>query len=210
MLVTSSCANVAPYGTRDRKTTNPRQAALLPSPDDETDHGVEVYPTDVVKRHAVAWDGMTAEIVQATRCEKLEFRFRGPLHLLAVCDQGMRSDGDTFVEGLPRSKLRDVRRKLTFVPAGRAYHEWHEPRVLTRVVFFYFDPAKMPAHAEASGRTAPLASRLFFEDAALLDTALKLKRLIENTGPESSPYFGLSWRMSLFASMLGRHASNLQ
>jgi AraC family transcriptional regulator len=55
---------------------------------------------------------------QATMREKIEFRFRAPLHLLAVCDQGMRSDGDTFVEGLPRSSLRDVTRKLTFVPAG--------------------------------------------------------------------------------------------
>ena len=30
------------------------------------------------------------------------------------------------------------------VPAGRAYQEWHEPRVLTRIVYFYFDPARLP------------------------------------------------------------------
>jgi AraC family transcriptional regulator len=53
------------------------------------------------------------------------------------------------VEGLPRSRLRDVSRKLTFVPAGHEYHEWQEPRVLTRVVYFYFDPAKMPTYLEA-------------------------------------------------------------
>jgi AraC family transcriptional regulator len=175
--MTSSCATVAPYGALDR---------LL---DDEIDQGVEIYPTDIVKRHAVAWDGMAAEIVQATRREKIEFRFRGPLHLLVVCDQGMRSDGDTFVEGLPRSKLRDVRRKLTFVPAGHAYHEWHEPRVLAHVAYFYFDPAGMPVPRETGVAPAPLAPRLFFEDATLFDTALKLKRLIENTGADSSPYF---------------------
>jgi len=50
----------------------------------------------------------------------LEFRFRAPLHLLTVCEQAIRSDGDTFVEGLPRSRLRDARRKLTFVPVGHA------------------------------------------------------------------------------------------
>ena len=61
---------------------------------------------------------MVAEIVQATRREKLEFHFCGPLHLLVVYDQGMRRDGDTFVEGLPRSKLRNMTRKLAFVPAG--------------------------------------------------------------------------------------------
>ena len=216
MLMNSSFANVAPYGTLDRKTPKLlRQAAMLPSLDgrpsshewhcersdtqacrlldwpkvNETNHGVQVYPADAVKRRTVTWDGMTAEIVQATRREKMEFRFRAPLHLLVVCDQGMRSDGDTFVEGLPRSRLRDVTRKLTFVPAGHAYHEWHEPRVLTRVVYFYFDPARMPSHSEAGVEPAPLAPRLFFEDAALSDTALKLKRLIENTGSDSGPYF---------------------
>ena len=70
----------------------------------------------------------------------------------------MRSEGDTFVEGLPRSTLRDVTRKLTFVPAGQAYHEWHEPRGLTRIVYFYFDPARMPAHAEKGVAPVPGAA----------------------------------------------------
>jgi AraC family transcriptional regulator len=94
----------------------------------------------------------------------------------------VRSDGDTFVEGLPRSKRRDVRRRLTFVPAGHAYHEWQEPRVLARMVYFYFDPAAMPT-------PVTLAPRLLFEDADLADTALKLTRLIEQGGLESGPYF---------------------
>jgi AraC family transcriptional regulator len=215
MLMNSSCVNVAPYRTLERETPKPRQAARLPSPGgrayslekhcehpdtqayrlldramvDETNHGVQVYPTDVVKRRTVTWDGMAAEVVEATRREKLEFRFCAPLHLLVICDQGMRSDGDTFVEGLPRSRLRDVARKLTFVPAGHAYHEWHEPRVLTRIVYFYFDPARMPLHSDAGLEPAPLAPRLFFDDATLSDTALKLKRLIENAGSDSSRYF---------------------
>jgi AraC-like DNA-binding protein len=150
---------------------------------------VEISPSDIVKRRTVTWDGMAAEIVQATMREKIEFSFRAPRHLLAVYDQGMRCDGDTFVEGLPRSRLRDVRRKLMFVPAGHEYHEWQEPRVLTRVVYFYFDPTRMPTHPDMGAAPAPLAPRLFFEDAALLDTALKLKRLIESAGSDNSPYF---------------------
>ncbi|MEA2866791.1 MAG: AraC family transcriptional regulator [Bradyrhizobium sp.] len=149
---------------------------------------VEVYPPDIVKRRTMAWDGMAAEIVQATGPEKIEFRYRAPLHLLAVYDQGIRSDGETFVDGLPRSKLRDVRRKLTLVPAGHLYHEWQEPRVLARIVYFYFDPAKMPTYRETDIIPAPLTARLFFDNATLSDTALKLKRLIENAGSNSSPY----------------------
>jgi AraC family transcriptional regulator len=215
MLMTSSYVNVAPYGTSDPKTAKPRQAAILPSSDgrsrsherhfehtgtqayrllnrpmvEKANQDVEIHPADVVKRRVVTWDGMAAEIVQATRRERMEFRFRGTRHLLVLCEQGARSDGDTFVEGLPRSTLRDVTRKLTFVPAGRAYQEWHEPRVLTRIVYFYFDPARLPVPAEAAVASAPLAPRLLFEDATLSDTALKLGRLIETTGADSSPYF---------------------
>ena len=183
MFANSPCSNVpsqSPFS---------RDSGKVLSVVDATDHAVEVYPPDIVRRRTVAWDGMAAEIVQATRPEKIEFRFRAPLHLLAVYDQGIRSDGETFVDGLPRSKLRDVRRKLTFVPAGHVYHDkWQEPRVLTRVLYLYFDPAKMPTYREANIVPATLAARLFFEDATLSDTALKLKRLIERAGVSSSSY----------------------
>ena len=75
------------------------------------------------------------------------------------------------------------------MPAGHEYHERQEPRVLTRVVYFYFDPAKMPTHSENGAENAPLAPRLFFEDAALWDTALKLKRLIESGNSDNRLYF---------------------
>jgi len=187
MLANSFSTTAASYAPLDPKISRPRHKGLTA---DANKYAVEVYPPDVVRRRAVAWDGLAAEVVQATRREKLEFRFRAPLHLLTVCDQGIRSDGDTFVEGLPRSRLRDARRKLTFVPAGHAYHEWQQPRVLTRIVYFYFDPARMPAPAEASAAPVPLAPRLFFDDTALIDTALKLMRLIEHAGAECGPYFG--------------------
>jgi AraC family transcriptional regulator len=185
MLANSSAAAASSYVPIGRALAH---ATHRPDGRRAIKHAVEVYPPDVVQRRAVAWDGLAAEVVQATRREKLEFRFCAPLHLLTVCDQGIRSDGDTFVEGLPRSRLRDARRKLTFVPAGHAYHEWQQPRVLTRIVYFYFDPNRMPASAEAI--PTPLAPRLFFDDAALIDTALKLMRLIEHAGADCGAYFG--------------------
>ena len=121
MLVNSLRTTVASRNPFDVKKPRPRPRGhhLRDRPlVDATGQAVEIYPPDVVQRRAVSWGGIAAEIVQATRREKLEFRFRAPLHLLTVCDQGVRSDGDTFVEGLPRSRLRDVRRKLTLVPAG--------------------------------------------------------------------------------------------
>src|SRR5262249_41625659 len=120
-----------------------------PSVTDAVNSRVEILPTDIVKRRTVAWCGMTAEIVQATRSERIEYRFQASVHLLAVYEQGVRREGQTFVEGLPRSSLRDLRKKLTFVPAGREYYDRQEPRTLSRVVHFYFDPSKMPVSSEA-------------------------------------------------------------
>jgi AraC family transcriptional regulator len=167
----------APPRSFDWPALGPRQAAL------------EVYPPDAVKRRAVRGEGIAAEIVQATRRERLEFRFCARVHLLGVCDQGVRSAGETFVEGLPRSILRDTRRKLTFVPAGHQYRELHEPGALPRAIYFYVDPAMMPVPPHATGGQVPLAPRLFFEDAALSDTAFKLMRLIESPRADGGAYF---------------------
>ena len=152
------------------------------------DRTVEIFPADAVKRRAVSWDGMTVEIVQATQSERTEYRFNGPRHLLAVYEQGERREGETFVEGLPRSTLRDFKRKLVFVPAGHEYSDWQEPRSLTRVVYFYFDPAKMPALPQADVAGTRLSPRLFFEDTTLWDTAVKLRKQIESAGSDNRLY----------------------
>jgi AraC family transcriptional regulator len=128
---------------------------------------VEISPPDIVRRHTFTLEGMTVETVEATSRETIEYRFRGARHLLAVCEQGARSDGNTFVEGLPKSSLRDLKKKLTFVPAGHEYHERQEPRISSRVVYFYFDPAKMPTLPQADAAGTPLSPRLFFEDTTL-------------------------------------------
>jgi AraC family transcriptional regulator len=194
MLLNSPTADASSYDRFDGMTFQLPPAAMLPPPRhrptvEATHPAVEIHPSDAVRRRIVTTDGMTVEIMQATRREKMEFRFRAPFHLLAVYDQSARSDGDTYVEGLPRSTLRDVRGKLTFAPAGHEYREWQEPRGLTRIMYVYFNPARMPPQLGMGGEPAALAPRLFFEDATLSDTALKLKNLIESGGPDSSPYF---------------------
>jgi AraC family transcriptional regulator len=147
---------------------------------------VEPSPVEIVKRRAVAWRGMTAEIIQATRRERVEYRYRAPFHLLAVYDQAERLDGDTFVEGLPRSSLHDLKKKLTFVPAGHEYNESHEPRILSRIIYFYFDPSALPADAQIGQRE--FAPRLYFEDGTLWDSAIKLATLVESAGADNRPY----------------------
>lgn len=139
---------------------------------------VQIAPAEIAKRRTAAWKGMRAEIVQVTRREKVEIRFRAQSHLLIIYEQGARSDGETVVEGLTRSTLRDVRHKLTFVPAGHEYREWHDPRVLPRMIYLYIDPASVPVRPDALGMLS-LSPKLFFENAALRETAFKLAASIE-------------------------------
>lgn len=150
---------------------------------------VEISPAHTVKRRGVTWHGMTAEVVQATKHDKIETRFCAPVHLLAACERGTRDGGHTFVEGLPRSTLRDFRQKLTLVPAGHEYCDWQEPRIASRVAYFYFDPTRLPVDPELGFSDMSFAPRLFFENTALWDTARKVMTLIESAGAGNRLYF---------------------
>jgi AraC family transcriptional regulator len=125
---------------------------------------------------------MAAEIIRVTRHGRLEMRFRAPLHLLVLLESGSRSEGCTYVEGLRLSELRDYKRKLVFVPAGREYVDCQETRDLPRVTCFYFDPKFFP-----SG-DVPLPPRLFIDDAELLKTAFRLKSAIESPQANGQSY----------------------
>jgi AraC family transcriptional regulator len=149
---------------------------------------VNVAPNRFVARRGMKWRGMGVEFVQATSHDRIEYSFRSPVHLLAAYQHGMRRDGESYVEGLPRSTLRDVAKKLIFVPASHEYREWHDPRTLPGVTYFYFDPAEMQTDLEASDADLALAPRLLFEDAAIWATAAKLKQAIDARDAASRLY----------------------
>jgi AraC family transcriptional regulator len=141
------------------------------------DRGIEINPADVVSRRAAAWRGMRVEIIQCVTHDKVEFRFRAPWHLLLVYEEGVRDAGETAI-GDTRSTLRTLGRKLTFVPASHEYREWQQPSVRSRVICFYFDPAKHPV--ASSDPSAQLAPRLFFENNMVWEMAVRLAGAIED------------------------------
>ena len=149
---------------------------------------VEISPANSVKRRTLSWRGMTAEVVQATSSERIAYRAHAEVHMLVLCERGARKDGETSIEGLPSSTLRDVTRKFSFVPAGHDYYDWHDPRTPARMAFFYFDPEVLPQSAIEGDAGQILAPRLFFEDVALLATAQKLMALIAGPQPDDCSY----------------------
>jgi AraC family transcriptional regulator len=149
---------------------------------------VDVAPHRAVTRRGIQWHGMAAELAQATTHDRVDYRFRSPVHLLAVYQQGVRREGESYVEGVARSTLRDLANKLTFAPAGHEYHEWHQPRTLTGVTYFYFDPAQLQIDSEQRIADMPFAPRLFFEDATIWGTAAKLRQAIDAPGGANRLY----------------------
>ena len=145
---------------------------------------MQISPGNAVTRRIARWPGMAVEIVQASRRGRIDYRYCSSMHMLVVHDRGVRHDGCTVIQGLPPSKLQDCSRKLVFVPAGHEYHDWHEPRTLSRTVFFYFDPAQLAMGQQREFSSSSLGPRLFFEDGALVETALKLAALIESGGSD--------------------------
>jgi AraC family transcriptional regulator len=105
-----------------------------------------------------------------------------------LLQQGVRRHGESHVEGLPRSTLRNLARKLTFVPAGHHYREWHDPRTPTDVTYFYFDPDELQIDSGENSSGALLKPRLFFEDATIWNTAAKLRQAINASGATNRPY----------------------
>jgi AraC family transcriptional regulator len=149
---------------------------------------LRVSPAGAVSRRTASWPGMTVEIIEGRRRGRVDYHFCAPVHLLAVYERGARHDGGTVIEGLPKSDLQDCSRKLVFVPAGRRYHDWHEPRTLSRVVFIYIDPTHLAISLQSGFSSPLLAPRLFFEDRPLMETVLKLAALIENGSSDHRPY----------------------
>src|ERR1700736_4176057 len=149
---------------------------------------VDISPAEIVRRHSAGWPGLHVETVQVMRHTPFEYGYRAPCHLLIAAELAERYDGETFVEGLPRSTLRNFTHKLTFVPAGHDFRGSQRPRALTRTTYFYIDPDGPLADPALRFYEIEFKPRLFFYDRDLWETALKLKSLVENPGSMQRQY----------------------
>jgi AraC family transcriptional regulator len=149
---------------------------------------VDYTPADIVERRLASWNGLWAETVEFTQPQPYTYDFKAPFHLLIVAERSERYDGETCLEGLPKSRMRELSRRMTFVPAGRCFRGWQKPRVLSQVSFFYIDPRAPFLDPDLGFETMDLQPRLFFFDADLWAAALKLKAQIMAPNAISCPY----------------------
>jgi AraC family transcriptional regulator len=149
---------------------------------------VRFTPSDIARRHLARWNAVQADAVEVLRREPFAYGFRAPRHLLIMSERGERDDGETLVEGLPRSTLRKFNRKLSFVPAGHRFFGWQKPRALTRVTYFYIDPRGPGMDPELNFAATDFKPRLFFFESDLWETAQKLKAQAHSSTSDQRQY----------------------
>ena len=144
---------------------------------------VQIAPVESIKRLGTGRPGWFVESIHAPIERRMEFRFQGQVHLLAMYNEGARRDGETSIDGVLPSTIRSFAKKLTFVPAGCGYREQLETAASTHLTFLYLDPAVL-----ANGEEAGYAPRVHFEDAVVWETAAKLRSAIEARQARKTPY----------------------
>src|SRR5437879_4202989 len=149
---------------------------------------VDISPPDIARRRQATWGAIQADNVRITRRETFEYGFQARRHLLIAYERAERDDGETLIEGLPKSTLREFNCKLSLVPAGHRFYGWQTPRVLTRVTYFYIDLQDRLFDPGSGIACRTISPRLFFFDHAVWDTALKLKAEVGNSDPGSREY----------------------
>jgi AraC family transcriptional regulator len=149
---------------------------------------VRITPPDIARRHVTTLDAIQVDAVEVIRREPYEYGFKASCHMLIMSEHQERDDGETLLEGLPKSTLREFSRKLSFVPAGHRFFGWQKPRVLARVTYFYLDPRGPGVDHELNFSETEFRPRLFFFDRDLWETARKLKAQAERSDPDQRQY----------------------
>jgi AraC family transcriptional regulator len=145
-------------------------------------------PPRELERKVADWRGLRAETIKLTSRQPLEFHRIERCHLLVALEQAQRYDGETTIEGLPKSTRRDLAHKLTFIPSGCAFSGWMKPQVSLQATLFYIDPDMLMVDTERAVAPTGLRPRLFFDDDSMWQTVLKVKAQIGSVDPSDRLY----------------------
>jgi AraC family transcriptional regulator len=135
-------------------------------------------------RSAGVWRGLSAEYVDIQGPREFGYRWQGSSHYLALHDIRLVG-GETRLEGAEPVQLLDLRDRMTFVPAGGEITGWS--RLAERqnsYLAVYYDPSILLE--EFDGRYSMRDARplLYFDDAGLRSTLVKIKALLNDPSPD--------------------------
>ena len=121
------------------------------------------------------WGVLHAAQVTMPRPKPYDFSLHSSRHCIALLNC-YRRGGETNLDGLPRSTVRDNRGKLTFIPAGCRLSGWAQPGASAMAfTAAYLDP-KLCSHIDADERQ--LYPIMHFEHPLLTQMMLQLGRIL--------------------------------
>jgi AraC family transcriptional regulator len=135
----------------------------------------------------MSFSGMRVQHIGLLPGAQYEFAWKGTTHYLSYLDVQL-ADGETF-DGTARRRLpRDLRGKLSFVPAGEQTWGWSVARDrYNTFTVVYFDPDEVDAEV-AKRLERVTRAHVHFEDAPLRDTMRKLHGALGAAGESDTLY----------------------
>jgi AraC family transcriptional regulator len=137
---------------------------------------------DLLKRKS--WIGICAECVRLAGPAEYDFRLHLSSNFLMLLDLH-RVDGETIAPNGDRSFRKDLRHRLTFVPAGAEISGWS--RILKPASFtaVYFNPDVMKGHPTDLSQIPPIVE---FEDNMLRTAMLQFDAILHDPALDQPGY----------------------
>jgi AraC family transcriptional regulator len=129
---------------------------------------------EVLKRRT--WPGFAAQFVRIAAPVTYNFKVSSPSSYVALHDF-YRIDGETVVRGLSRSFTKDMRNKLSYVPAGWEVQGWSQvekPSTIGIVTIDQAAPDRRPIDL------TQLPPRMEFEDPMLRSVMLRFQAILDD------------------------------
>jgi AraC family transcriptional regulator len=151
------------------------------------------------------WDALAAEHAIMLHPKPYDFSLNSGRHYLALLN-AHRKDGETTADDLPRSTLKNIQGKLTFIPAGCGLRGWSVPGT-TPITFTaaYLDPEVCSQLEIGDTHLHPM---LHFDHPFLVQLMLQLDRILAQPEDFSRMYVE-SFAIVLLSEVMNCQATDL-
>ncbi len=138
---------------------------------------------DVLKRKS--WSGIAAEFVRFSLPSEFDFHLL-PAGSFVTLLNIYRADGETVVPGLPRSHKKDLRNKVTFIPAGIDVRGWARIEKPSSALTVYFENDS--PNPDVAGNLMELPPVLEFEDHMLRSVMMQIHAILHDPSLDTPGY----------------------
>lgn len=139
-------------------------------------------------KKVVRWTGVCLDYMRVTPTAEYGFSWQGDSHYVATHDIVM-TDGEMSVAGAKGIPAKDIRNKMTYLPAGCGVDGWSKtvPRQNTFTAL-YFDPELLSEELDRPLFDAGYQELIYFENRTLHSTMNKLEALMNTADFSGSLY----------------------